>query len=147
MDKSRKGIMRFLGLARYCERFVPELARISKPLTRMLKKDVDVKSEWGEDQDKAVAELKEALSGDLVLQRFDPSRPVLVQTDASDFAVGAVISHYEGGGADRKEYPIMFASKTLNKHQVNYSVTEKECLAVVWALDQFRPMILGKQFL
>ena len=127
--------LKFTGLARYYERFIPRLAEMSKPLTRLLKKEADVKRDWDEAADQAVADIKEAFSHSLVMAQFDPTKDLLVQTDASNFALGAVLCHVEGEGADRKEYPIMFASKTLNKQQMNYSVTEKECLAVVWALD------------
>ena len=119
---------------------------MSKPLTRLLKKEADVKRDWDEAADQAVADIKEAFSHSLVMAQFDPTKDLLVQTDASNFALGAVLCHVEGEGADRKEYPIMFASKTLNKQQMNYSVTEKECLAVEWALDQFRSMLIGKPF-
>ncbi|CAM9449351.1 unnamed protein product, partial [Heterosigma akashiwo] len=84
-----------------------------------------------------------------VLTRFDTRRPVLLQTDASGDALGAVISHYEVDekGKRVKEQPVSFASKTLNPHQRNYSVTEKEALAVVWACDLWRSMLLGQRFI
>ena len=110
MKKTTKVILRFLGLARYYERFIPKLAEMSKPLTRLLKKEADVKRDWDEAADEAVADIKEAFSHSLVMARFDPTKDLLVQTDASNFALGAVLCHVVGEGADRKEYPIMFAS-------------------------------------
>ncbi|CAM9449423.1 unnamed protein product [Heterosigma akashiwo] len=136
VEKSRRGIMSFLGLTRYYSRFVPRLADMAIPLTSLLKKDRNVAKEWGELQDEAVLKIKQAFSKPgLVLTRFDTRRPVLLQTDASGDALGAVISHYEVDekGKRVKEQPVSFASKTLNPHQRNYSVTEKEALAVVWA--------------
>ena len=146
VEKSKKGIMSFMGLVRYYERFIQGLSAMAKPLYLLLKKDADPSRDWGSEQDLAVEKLKEAFSSDLVLTKFDPPLPVLVQTDASNFALGAIISHFEIINGKRIERPILFASKTLNKHQLNYSVTEKECLAVVWAMDQFRTMLLGKRF-
>ena len=67
----------------------------------------------------------------------------MLHTDASDYALGAVLSHVDDDGEER---PICYASKTLDKHQRNYTVTEKECLAVVWATELWRTLLLGKEF-
>ena len=63
--------------------------------------------------------------------------------DASDYAVGAVL----GQRKDKKPYVIYYASKTLNSTQMNYSTTEKELLAVVFALDKFRSYLVGSQII
>ncbi|CAM9196294.1 unnamed protein product, partial [Heterosigma akashiwo] len=150
VEKSRQGIMSFLGLVRYYQRFAKNLAEIALPLTRLLKKNVKVEEAWGEEQDKAVEAIKLAFSKPgLVLTRYDPNRPIVLQTDASSFALGAVISHYEVDEKGKRinEQPISFASKTLNPCQINYSTTEREGLAVVWATDLFRSLLLGKRFI
>ncbi|CAM9982068.1 unnamed protein product, partial [Heterosigma akashiwo] len=142
--------MSFIGIIRYYSRFVKSLADVAMPLTALLKKDVKFPQAWGEAQDKAVELIKMAFSKPgLVLARFDPSKPILLQTDASAVALGAVISHYEvdQNGKRTNERPICFSSKGMNKHQLNYSVTEKEGLAVVWATDLYRSMLVGRHFI
>ncbi|CAM9272525.1 unnamed protein product, partial [Heterosigma akashiwo] len=150
VQKTKKGLMSFLGIIRYYSRFVKSLADVAMPLTALLKKDVKFPQAWGEAQDKAVELIKMAFSKPgLVLARFDPSKPILLQTDASAVALGAVISHYEvdQNGKRTNERPICFSSKGMNKHQLNYSVTEKEGLAVVWATDLYRSMLVGRHFI
>jgi hypothetical protein len=148
VDRTQTGVMSFLGLVNYYKGFVPKLSEIAEPLTRLLRKGADVSAEWGEAQDLAVQRVKRAFSDDTVLTKFDLSRRILLQTDASDIALGAVISHYKiDEGGKRIESPICFASKKLNCDQRNYSVTEKEGLAVLWAVEHFRTMLLGRYFL
>ena len=151
VPKTRKGIQSFLGLIRYYSRFVPHLSDMAAPLFTMLKKGVKVEKEWTDKQDKAIEDIKYAFSNvnDLLLTKFDPNRPILLQTDASNIAMGAVISHYtvDEAGNRIKEIPICYASKTFNKAQCNYSVTEKECLAVVWSTELFRSMLLQQSFI
>ncbi|CAM9850808.1 unnamed protein product, partial [Heterosigma akashiwo] len=140
VPRTRKGIQSFLGLVRYYARYVNKLSDMAIPLNVMLRKDVNVSQAWTNEQDEAVRKIKEAFSNvdGLVLTRYNPDRPLLLQTDASGFAMGAVLSHYkEEGGKRISEDPICFASKSFSKHQKNYSTTERECLAVVWACDMF----------
>ncbi|CAM9719319.1 unnamed protein product, partial [Heterosigma akashiwo] len=143
-----KGIQSFLGIINYYKGFVPKLSVLAEPLTRLTQKGADPARHWGPAQDQAVADIKAAFSTDTVLARYDPSKRILLQTDASDFALGAVIAHYHIDEEGRRvEQPIYFASKKLDKHQRNYSVTEKEGLAVLWAVQYFRTMLLGRYFL
>src|SRR6516165_7612167 len=97
----------FLGLASYYRRFIAGHARITVPLTRLLKKDVPFT--WGADEQRAFERLKRALVTAPVLQSPDPDLPYVVTTDASDYAVGAVLSQDDGAG-DR---PVAFTSSTL----------------------------------
>ncbi|CAM9910381.1 unnamed protein product [Heterosigma akashiwo] len=143
--------MSLMGYLRYYERFVPGLAHMAAPLTKLLKKEYEKKIEqvWGEDQDRAVQLIKDDLERGrtIVGQVRIPDKPVLLQTDASDVAMGAVLSHYSfDEQGNRIEQPIVHASKCLNIHQKRYSTTEKEGLAVVWAVDLFKSMLIGKNF-
>ena len=81
-----------------------------------------------------------------MLTHFDPAKTTLLQTDASNFALGAVLCHVVEEDGVEVEKPVCYASKTLDRAQENYSVTEKECLAVVWSTDFFRTMLLGHHF-
>ncbi|CAN0035822.1 unnamed protein product, partial [Heterosigma akashiwo] len=148
VDRTVKGIQSFLGIINYYKGFVPRLSEIAEPLTRLTRKGADPSKEWGDEQDAAVGQIKAAFSNDTVLTKYDPSRRILLQTDASSFALGAVLCHYSvDEEGKRTEYPICFASRKMNEHQLNYSVTEKEGLAVLWAVELFRPMLLGRFFL
>ena len=121
---------------------------MSQPLTNLLKKGTDVPRDWDSKQDTctAVLNIKKFFVSPPLLTHFDPTKPLYLQTDASHFALGAVLCHVETVNGKQMEKPICYASKTLKKAQINYSVTEKECPAVVWSTELFRTMLLGHQF-
>jgi hypothetical protein len=77
-----------------------------------------------------------------VLRVVDPSKAYILQTDASDLGLGAVLSQIQDG----EEHPIAFASRKLSPAEKKYSVVEKECLAIVWALKNFHQYLFGVQF-
>lgn len=137
---SKKNIKQFLGLAGYYRRFIPNFAEQARPMTKLLKKAVAFV--WGEEQQKSFEELRDALCEEPVLQYPDFSRPFSLTTDASDHALGAVLSQGEKG----EERPVNYASRTLSKAETNYSTTEKECLAVIFAINYFRPYLYGREF-
>ena len=95
---------------------------------------------WGPEQKSAFEKLKVAVSTApvLVKPRFDDA--FIMDTDASDYAVGAVLSQL---GQDNLEHPVYFHSRLLTPAERNYSVTEKECLAIVVGVAKFRAYILG----
>lgn len=130
----------FLGLAGYYRRFIPNFAEIAKAITALTKKDV--KFRWGEEQEKSFNQLKSALCSDSVLVYPDFEKGFILATDASNTALGAVLSQeYEG-----EERPVAYASRQMNSAERNYSTTERELLAVVWATQQFRCYLLGRPF-
>src|SRR4030065_1722982 len=85
--------------------------------------------------------LKRALISAPIMQPPDWSQPFEIMCDASDYAVGAVL----GQRKDKKLHAIYYASRTLDEAQVNYATTEKELLAVVYALDKFRQYLVGSK--
>lgn len=137
---TQKKIKQFLGLAGYYRRFIENFSGISKPLTNLLKKGVPFK--WTDAQRKSFDTLREALCKEPILQFPDFTKPFNITTDASNYAIGGVLSQGEIG----KDKPIAYASRTLNKHELNYSVIEKECLAIIYCVNHFRPYIYGRQF-
>ena len=139
---TKTSIKSFLGLVRYYQRFVPCLLEKAIPLQDMLKKESTPK-DWGPAQQKAVEEIKEAFLSPMILRHYDPALRTILQTDASDYAMGAVLSQIDKDG---REWVVSFASNSLDTAQRNYSVTEKECLAVVWGTEHFRTLLLGIQF-
>lgn len=140
VPKNAKEIRSFLGLAGYYRRFVPEFAHVARPLTELTKKEV--RFQWGFEQQQAFHNLKSSLYSDSVLVFPDFSKPFILATDASALALGAVLSQETEEG----ERPVAYASRQLNSAERNYSTTERELLAVVWATKQFRCYLLGRKF-
>ena len=121
----------WISLCGYYRKFVPGFAAIAHPLTQLTKKDA--KFEWSIDCQTAFEELKNRLITAPILAYPDFSLPFLIFTDASNFAVGAILSQIQNG----KEVVIAYASKQLEKAQLNYSTIEKEAFAIIFATKQF----------
>ena len=138
--KTVKNIKSFLGLAGYYRRFIKDFSKKALPLTSLLKKDASF--QWSDKQEQAFEELKDCLTEQPILQFPDFERPFNVTTDASNFAIGAVLSQ----GDYPKDLPVAYASRCLNSAETNYSVIEKELLAIVWAVRHFRPYLYGRRF-
>ncbi|KAL5562952.1 hypothetical protein UlMin_032699 [Ulmus minor] len=134
---SVKGIRSFLGHAGFYRRFIKDFSKIAKPLCNLLEKDR--KFDFDEGCLKAFLELKQKLSSAPVIVAPDWAAPFELMCDASDVAVGAVL----GQKRNRVFHSIYYASKTLQGAQLNYTVTEKELLAVVFAFDKFRSYLVG----
>ena len=151
---SKKDLRGFLGLVGYYTTFIYNAANVMKPLHNMTKENGVVPAtpeEWETVPDALAAfeGLKNRLCSApvLVLPNYKAAlagtQPFLVQTDASEAAMGAVLMQDQGKGWQ----PVSFASKTFSPAEINYSVTEKELLALVWATtDKFRHYILGTQY-
>jgi transposase InsO family protein len=135
-----KEVRSFLGLSGYYRAFIQNYAAMSRPLTQLTKKDVPFV--WSENQQQSFEKLKAALTSQSVLAhpRFD--QPFILSTDASDYAISAILSQLHGG----KERPISFASRMLNAAERNYSTTEKELLAVVFGTQIHRCFLYGRKF-
>lgn len=140
LPQNIKELRRFLGMMSWYRRFIPHLAELSTPLTDLLRKGV--KWKWGEAQQTAFEKLRNHLVEPPVLGRPDFTLPFIIQTDASFSGLGAVLAQEVNG----EEMVIAFASRTLTKAEQKYSATEKECLAVVWAIRKFRPYVEGFHF-
>jgi hypothetical protein len=138
--KSVKDIRSFLGICSYYRRFVKGFADIAVPLINLTKKGI--KFQWGEEQQIAFDTLKSRLVCAPVMTHFDPSKEILIHTDASSVGLGAVLVHRVSG----TEKVVAYASRNLSCAERNYSTTERECLAVVWATMKFRPYIFGIKF-
>ena len=130
----------FLGMVNYFRAFVKGFAGHAAVLSSLLVKGF--KFEWTELHQAAFEALKLALVSAAAVHPFDPKLPVVVQTDASGYAVGAVLLQ-EVGESHR---PVAFYSKKLDKHEVNYSTQKKEGLAVVLALKRWEHYLRGRVF-
>lgn len=138
--KTIKQVRRFLGMAGWYQRYIPNYSAVAAPMTDLLKKTHSFT--WTPEAQCSFDALKEALTTAPVLTHPDFSKPFYVQCDASINGVGAVLFQIING----EEHPIAYMSKKLNTAQRNYSVTELECLAAVLAVAKFRQYIEGMAF-
>ncbi|CAN6560289.1 unnamed protein product [Malus baccata var. baccata] len=134
---SVREVRSFLGHTGFYRRFIKDFSKIAQPLCRLLKKEVAF--EFDDACCTAFKQLKEALTSAPIITPPDWSLPFELMCDASDYAIGAVL----GQRKNKQPHVIYYASRTLNDAQLNYSTTEKELLAVVFALDKFRSYLLG----
>ena len=134
-----KAVRSFLGHAGFYRRFIKDFSKIARPLTQLLEKDAPFV--FTQECLEAFNTLKEKLTNAPIMVAPDWNLPFELMCDASDFAVGAVL----GQRRDKHFQPIYYASKTLTDAQENYTTTEKELLAVIFAFDKFRSyLILSK---
>jgi hypothetical protein len=139
--KNVKQLQQFLGLTNYYRRFIKDYARLAQPMFALLSKNT--KFIWSEECNNAFNKLKEALVSYPVLRHPDINRNFRLHTDASGYAVGAVLCQVD---EENKEYVVAYASKLLHKAELNYGISEKECLAVVFGIRNFRVYLLGTKF-
>ena len=135
--KCVRDIRSFLGHAGFYRRFIKDFSAIARPLCTLLAKDVPFT--WSQACDTAFAKLKNMLVSPPIMRSPNWDLPFEIMCDASDYAIGAVLGQRE----DKKAFVIYYASKTLDSAQANYTTTEKEFLAVVFALEKFRSYIVG----
>jgi len=131
----------FVGLCQYYRRFVPNFSEIAAPLHALTKKGA--RFDWTPQCQSAFEQLKRCLTSADVLALPTDEGTFILDCDASDNAVGAVLSQVQNG----EERPIFYASQLYDKHQRNYNVTRKELLAVITFVRKFRQYLLGKPFL
>ncbi|XP_013728551.1 uncharacterized protein LOC106432247 [Brassica napus] len=134
-----KAIRSFLGRAGFYRRFIQDFSKIARPLTRLLCKEI--KFDFDIECLAAFHTIKGALVSAPVVQPPDWDLPFEVMTDASDFAVGAVL----GQRKDKKLHVIYYARKTMDETQCRYATTEKELLAIVFAFEKFISYLVGSK--
>lgn len=132
----------FLGMINYYSKFISNYSTITHPLNELLKDGV--KWKWCETQQKAFKQLKDKLSNAPVLTHFSDTLPLKLDTDASQYGIGAVISHVLPSG---EEQPVAYASRTLTKSERNYAQIEKEALSIVFGVKKFHQYLYGRKFL
>lgn len=137
IPKTPKEIKSFLGLCGFYRKFIPNFANIAKPMTTKLKKNATINIK-DPTYVSAFEKFKVLITSDPILVYPNFEKPFSLTTDASNFAIGAVLS--------QEHKPICYASRTLNEHESNYSAIEKELLAIVWATKYFRSYLFGRKF-
>lgn len=143
LPQTKTQVRAFLGMAGWYRRFVPNFAVRAAPLTDLTRKTCPVQIQWTEEAKHAFQDIKNALCNDPVLSCPNFEELFVLQTDASNTGIGAVL--LQGALGDR--HPVAYISRKLYPREVRYSTVEKECLAVKWALDTFRYYLLGREFL
>ena len=128
--KNVKDVRKFLGLANYYRRFIKDFAQIARPMNMLMRKDV--KWQWGGEQQKAFDKLKEIFTTRPVLAAPDLDKEFRVEADASNYAMGGVLSMK---CSDELWRPVTFISKSLGDTERNYEIHDKEMLAVVRCLE------------
>jgi hypothetical protein len=136
-----KEIHSFLGHARFYRRFIKDFSKIAMPLCKLLAKETPLL--FDEECMKAFGALKEILMSTPIIRPPNWGVPFEIMCNASNYAVRAIL----GQRIDKLPHVIYYASITLNDAQLNYSTTEKELLAVVFALDKFRSYLLGSKII
>ncbi|CAM8940358.1 unnamed protein product [Rhodiola kirilowii] len=132
-----RDIKSFLGHAGFYRRFIRDFSKKALPVSNLLQKDVPF--EFTKACRDAFDELKKTLTSTPIIRAPDWGQLFEIMCDASDYAVGVVL----GQRVYKKPVVIYYASRTLDAAQRNYSTTEKELLAVVFALEKFRSFLLG----
>ncbi|RAL60401.1 hypothetical protein DID88_000176 [Monilinia fructigena] len=135
-----KDLQRFLGFANFYRRFIRNFSKITEPLNRLLKKENTWN--WTADQENAFKMLKHAFASAPVLAIFDHHRRTVVETDASDWAAGGVLSQYDNEGRLR---PVAYFSSKHSAAECNYEIYDKELLAIIKSLEEWRPELYGTQ--
>jgi transposase InsO family protein len=137
LPSSKKSLQSFLGLAGFYRRFIPSFATVLSPLYDLLKGGV--RWSWGDKEETAFEEIKRRLCDQPVVLRL-PIQGVEfeISTDASDLGLGAILS--------QDGQVVEYASRRLNDAERNYSTTEKELLAIVWAVEKWRQYLFAHSF-
>jgi len=131
-----------LGFTGYYRQYVRDYSAIANPLNKLLQKGINFT--WTAQHDEAFQQLKDQLCRPgVALRRFDYKLPTLLYTDWSNKGLGAVLTQLHPDG---KEYLVGCISRSLNKHERNYSSPKGETLAAVWAMKVFRPYLHGIHF-
>ena len=140
-NNRQKAVKGFLGMVGWYRKFIPKFAEIARPLFELLKKEA--KWEWTPACQTAFETLRDAITSKPVLAIADPNKQYVLETDASDVALGAVLMQ-----KDEEDHlrPIAYASKSLGPAEKRYGVTDREALAIVWALEHFNTYCEGHKY-
>lgn len=136
-----KEVRIFTGMINYYSKFIPSLSIKLKPLYELIKKNVNFV--WTKECQVAFEFAKKELTSDKVLIHFDKSKPLRLCCDASQYGLGAVLSHVLPDGSDR---PICFISRVLNSAEKNYSMIHKEALSIYWSCQKLYQYLIGTKF-
>lgn len=141
VPRTPRDVRRFVGMVSFYKQFIDHFSDLTAPITDLLRKSKG-KIVWTKDADEAFLKIKSELVSPNVLANPDFNRPFIIESDASNVAVGAVLIQIQEG----LRRPIAFFSKKLSATQRKYAPTEKECLGVILAIQKFRHYVEGSRF-
>lgn len=131
--QNKQELLRLLGMAKYLNKFIPNLSKISAPLRNLTRNDVDW--HWNNDHEQSLNQLKHLITNAPVLTFFNPSFPIEIETDASKDGIGTCLL--------QNGHPVAYASRSLSSTEVKYAQIEKELLAIVFSCQKFHYLIYG----
>ena len=138
--ESVKEIQSFLEFSNFYRRFIEGYSKLTRPLTDLMKKSQKIT--WSTDCEHAFDELKTRFTKAPILKHFDPALPCIVECDASDFAIGAILSQQIDGCL----HPIAFHSRNMNKHAINNEIHDKELLAITSVFKEWWRYLAGASY-
>jgi len=138
---NRKEVQSFLGFSNFYCRFIQGFSHLACPLFNLTWKDTEW--QWGAEEQSAFDSLKERITMAPILSLPGNSRPFQIEADSSNFAIGAVLS--QQSPEDNKWHPVVFLSKSLSPVEWNYKIHNKEMLAIVRALEEWRHFVEGAE--
>ena len=133
-----KDIWSFLGFGNFYRKFIPGFSTLAAPLNALLKKDIAF--HWTKETQQSFNSLKQKLTSSPVLMMPDQTWPFQIECDTSKYASGAILTQQDNNG-DR--HPVVFLSKTFNETEWNYEIYDRELLAIIQALEEWRHYIQG----
>ncbi len=139
--KTLRHLRSFLGFGNFYRRFIHHYSDLTKPLNELLQKKT--KWNWSQRQEEAFETLKERFASEPVLMMPDQGKPFILECDASKYASGAILSQMDQNGDKR---PVAFLSQSFNQAERNYEVYDRELLAVMRALEEWRHYLQGGPF-
>ena len=132
-----KDIQSFLGFANFYRQSIEGYSKLTCPLTDLTKKSE--KFFWSTECDKAFQQQKSWFTSATILRHFDSHLPCIIECDASDFAIGAILLQK----IDGRLHPVAFHSRKMNKHEINYDIHDKELLAITSAFKEWPRYLEG----
>ena len=136
-----KALRSFLGLASYYRKFIDNFSKIVRPMTDLTKKESDFI--WGEKENQSFEEIKLKLISFPTLAHYNPNAELKIRTDACGYGIGAAL--LQKCGDDFK--PLSFASRRMSRAEMNYTISEQECLAVIYAIERFEQYLTPNPFI
>ena len=136
--KTVKQVRSFLGFGNFYRQFIKRYSDIVKPLNTLLQKNKGFI--WNEEAQKSFETLKQKFTEEPVLMMPDTSKPFQIESDASKYASGAVLTQLDNNGS---RHPCAFISKTFNEAERNYEIYDRELLAIIRSLQEWRHYIQG----
>ena len=136
--QSLREVQCFLGFANFYRSFIKNYSKVASPLIALTRKDRPFA--WNERAENSFEELKRMFTTAPILAHADPAKAFVVETDGSDFALGAVLSQEQSDG---KLHPVAFYSRKFIPAEINYEIYDKELLAIVASFEQWRNYLYG----